>query len=438
MKVIIFAFALVLYSTLVTAQSGWRYIGPEEHSVTHMSILGDLIFTSVSIPRPEGGYNARRIYRSTDAGDSWSLLDTNLIHPSTVVTILEGEPTRLWGATASKIYFSNDLGVSWDSTDQQDPSIGGLIQKKNVPGLVFGFRSINHRFERLYRSTDFGRTWQWPYPFPYSSDGSIIALAVSETSRDVYVNVDTDIGGAYFFHSADDGETWQFVAESPLNIGSLSVDPDLTNQILATQGNQLLLSEDRGSSWTIIYTDNDNRGFRSLTRNLKNANELFRFNSNTGAISHSQSRGFTWTVDSSSLDLPYKSYWNSRDANRWLQHDASRNRLYFETRKGIYIRDNLSTNLTATEIPPAPLIQVYPQPARESMTVNIEMPAASSTTLRLYNTLGTMVREQRVSAPGSFQWDLRDSNNRELPSGIYLLTMFAGQERLTRLILIQR
>jgi hypothetical protein len=437
MKLLLAALALFLLSDTASAQSGWRYIGPVDREIQYMAVHEDLILCAASTVHGD------RLFRSTDAGQSWDTLASGVRK----MAIIPGDTPIIVGSVPPNrnFQFSMDLGETWDTsaTPPPGPILYRIYVKPDNPGVVFAITGT-FRVERLYRSSDYGRTWSWPYPFPQSSDGSKIAVGVSPTTPDVYVYVDTDIGGAYFFHSSDDGVTWEFVAESPCCITTLLIDPDVPDRVLANYGNQILLSEDGGVTWRMIHSGNDNkRSFRSLIRNTKNANELYLFigphsTGLPGIVSFSKSGGHTWTDDSTSLTLPFKTVHNVFDPITWLQHDARRDRLYFQTEKGIFIREKLSTGITGTIVPVSWGIQVHPQPASESLTVTTNFVNHASLTLRVFSTLGVLLREWHVAAPGSLQWDLRDRSNLEVPNGVYLLTAITGKDVVTRRIVIQR
>jgi photosystem II stability/assembly factor-like uncharacterized protein len=448
MKLLLAALALFLLSDPASAQSGWRYIGPEEREIVSMSLLGDLIFASVRVP------GSGRLYRSLDAGENWERVDTTTLPVGAATWILPGNPIKVLAAyytydpsRTRHFYISADSGRTWENHEmgQLPGDISRFyFRNGNDSGALFGVASIG-RLDRLYRSTDYGRTWSWPYPFPQSSDGSKIAVGVSPTTPDVYVYVDTDIGGAYFFHSSDEGVTWEFVAESPVGMTSLLINPNLTDRIISFRGNEIIHSDDGGASWRSIHTRaNLKRAFRSLIRSAEDANKLYLFVEPNihldlpGFISFSDSGGLTWADDSTSLTLPFKTVHNVFDPITWLQHDARRDRLYFQTEKGIYIRENLSTAISETVVQVSWGIQVHPQPASESLTVTTNFVNHASLTLRVFSTLGVLLREWHVAAPGSLQWDLRDRSNLEVPNGVYLLTAITGKDVVTRRIVIQR
>jgi hypothetical protein len=436
MKFLFASLVFILLSTLASAQSGWRYIGPVESEIQAMAVHEDLILCVAST------IGGDRLFRSTDAGRTWDTLASGV---RKMAIIPDGNPTIVGSVPPNKDFmFSTDLGETWDTsaTPPPGPILYRIYVKPDNPGVVFAITGT-FRVERLYRSSDYGRTWSWPYPFPQSSDGSKIAVGVSPTTPDVYVNVDTNIGGAYFFHSSDDGVTWEFVAESPWGITSLLINPNLTDRIISFRGNEIILSDDGGATWRSIHTRaNLKRAFRSLIRSADDAKKLYLFVEPNihlglpGFISFSDSGGLTWADDSTSLTLPFKTVHNVFDPITWLQHDARRDRLYFQTEKGIYIRENLSTAISETIVPVSWGIQVHPQPAGESLTVTTNFANHAGLTLRVCNTLGVPLREWNVAAPGSVHWDLRDRYNRDLPSGVYLLIAVAGKELVTQRILI--
>jgi len=169
MKQILILSFLVL-PVVLPAQNGWRYIGPEEREISLMAVKGDLIFASVVIPPVGGGYSTRRIYRSTDAGISWEMLDTNRIPGSSLITILDGNPPNIFGAQNYRLFFSSDLGRTWDSTQQpalmERVSVYWSFAKPNATGILFALGKSFPDVDRLFRSTDYGRTWKEPFFFP--------------------------------------------------------------------------------------------------------------------------------------------------------------------------------------------------------------------------------------------------------------------------------
>jgi hypothetical protein len=430
MKLLLAALALFLLSDPASAQSGWRYIGPVDREIQYMAVHEDLILCAASTALGD------RLFRSTDAGQSWDTLASGVRK----MAIIPGDTPIIVGSVPPNrnFQFSMDLGETWDTsaTPPPGPILYRIYVKPDNPGVVFAITGT-FRVKRLYRSSDYGRTWSWPYPFPQSSDGSRIAIGLSPTTPDVYVNVDTNIGGAYLYHSSDNGVTWEIVGLGPGLLPMMIIDPDDPLVIYAPFQSDFIRSTDGGLSWSPIFRGWQGMGVVHGIMHPDNSDHLiFLTQWDEPGVYQTTDRGTTWVYDTLSAHLPYKA--TTGGPYEWLAYDARRDRLYLQSAKGIYLRENVLTDIKLTRLLSDCSIQTYPQPASESLTVKTEFPIHSSAKLRVYNTLGMMLREWHMAAPGSLQWDLRDRYNQDVPNGIYLLTAIAGKEVVTQRILIQR
>ncbi len=409
-----------------------------------MSIKGDLIFASVAIPPVGGGYYTRLIYRSTDGGTTWDLLDTNLIHRSASITILNGNPPKLIGAINSRLYYSDDLGVTWDSTQQNNPPLFRFHDKGNVPGLVFGIGESFYSQDRLFRSTDYGRTWTEPYPFPASSDGSDHAIGMSTRASDMYVNDYTNIGGNFFYHSKDNGETWNYVGipRFPVSgaVQDIVVDIDDPSILYIANGGRLQRSADAGANWAILFDNYPSRTAYSLIQDSLNSDFMIMFTyGNMKAVNFSTDRGKTWMLDTTSSVLPYKYEYNGFQRSTWFEYDGKKDRLYIATKSGIWIRDQNVTDIATLDATPmAYLIQTYPQPAKSFLIMLIRFRNNDRITVRILNALGKTIREYRDVESDILNWDLRDTNNDDVPSGMYMVVMQGMVGTFTERIIVQR
>lgn len=78
------------------------------------------------------------------------------------------------------------------------------------------------------------------------------------------------------------------------------------------------------------------------------------------------------------------------------------------------------------------LNQNYPNPFNPSTSIRFEINLLSNISIKIYNVLGkeiTTVLEKQIS-PGSYtiDWEARDSNGELLPSGVYLIRLFAHNQ----------
>jgi len=117
-----------------------------------------------------------------------------------------------------------------------------------------------------------------------------------------------------------------------------------------------------------------------------------------------------------------------------------------------YFSDTLTTNITygaemvsdfslqpdltsvenvASEIPAFDLLeQNYPNPFNPSTTIKFDLSVASEVTLNIYNMKGQLVRQllqEKLSAGShNFTWDAKDDQSQQLPSGLYVSRLQAG------------
>jgi len=93
--------------------------------------------------------------------------------------------------------------------------------------------------------------------------------------------------------------------------------------------------------------------------------------------------------------------------------------------------DLTSVENVASEIPAFDLLeQNYPNPFNPSTTIKFDLSAASEVTLNIYNMKGQLVRrllQEKLSAGShSFTWDAKDDQSQQLPSGLYVSRLQAG------------
>jgi photosystem II stability/assembly factor-like uncharacterized protein len=198
------------------------------------------------------------IYRSTDAGGTWTLMGTQPPPHSVVMDILVVDPvtpTTLYGSRggpASGVFKSLDAGASWV------PSGSGL------PQYVFATLAINprnpsHLFagteqgfpQGIYLSTDAGASWS----LALSGIANVTAVVIDPTNPDrIYAIGDTPALRTAVVFSADGGRTWTTGNGLPDTGGrtSLAVDPGRPADVYASDFCCALIrkSTDYGANWT--------------------------------------------------------------------------------------------------------------------------------------------------------------------------------------------
>src|SRR5262249_11085323 len=203
------------------------------------------------------------IYKSTDAGKTWTHLGLHAGQQIPALAIDPRDPNRVFAAVLGRpygpseergVFMSTDGGQNWQKVLYKDESTGCSdvhIDPSN-PQVVYasmweareGPWEDNNQFNGngggLFKSTDGGKTWrQLTNGLPKNLAQINLAIAPSQPSR-IYARVGTTDKGAYgsdaglgIFRSDDSGENWAKITSDPrpaMRIGGgdlsiLRVDP---------------------------------------------------------------------------------------------------------------------------------------------------------------------------------------------------------------------
>lgn len=230
-------------------------------------------------------YFGTGVYRSTNAGESWShlgLTETKFIarivvDPANTQKLFVAAMGDQYAAgTARGIYISTNGGSSWERTLFVNDSTGAsdVIVHPQNPNIVLAatwqrmrsasMRAVGGRGSGIHRSTDGGQTWLRitdGLPAP-ANDVGRIGLAVCESSPNVMYAIYADDPGNFagIYKSTDTGESWSRVNDGDLSqmysnfgwyFGNIRVRPDNPNHVFAL-GQTLWRSTDGGQNWSQI------------------------------------------------------------------------------------------------------------------------------------------------------------------------------------------
>ena len=97
----------------------------------------------------------------------------------------------------------------------------------------------------------------------------------------------------------------------------------------------------------------------------------------------------------------------------------------------------------AGETPAAPLgLAAFPNPFNPSTTISFTLPTETQTTVRIHDARGTLVRtllDGRCAAgPHSIAWDGKNDRGTRMPSGIYLVSLRAGERSASHKLALVR
>jgi hypothetical protein len=287
LKTMILCFALLCHNSVSGLHAQWVPAGGlAEKNVLGLASSGTSVFAVTD----------KNLYRSTDGGTSWSLLNVT----SNQVTTIAANGGSVFAGTSEGLCRSTDGGASWISL--------GSVHDNRVDVIVpfGGTNLIEAHGGSLYRSTDNGDSWIQAKNGPAyynltsvsangdkalagSDEGGVVYRSVGSGAtwmrivlpgvKDAVVNVAAfetvlfaakSAGG--LFRSTDNGVTWALSAAGlPSDLGGsgwLAYKPMLAfagegTTILAASEDGVFVSTDRGDIWINAY-----QNFRFVVNSL--------------------------------------------------------------------------------------------------------------------------------------------------------------------------
>ena len=320
----------------VLSQLKFRYIGPVGNRATAVaSIPGNAHIYYVGAA--SGG-----IFKSTDGGIHWdAIFDSQNVSSIGSLAIAASDPNIVWAGTGESfirshisvgngIYKSTDAGKTWSlmGLDKTGRISNVVIDPRN-PDIVLAC-ALGHAYgpqpERgVFRTTDGGKNWERALSVDENTGCSDMAMDPNN-SRILFAGMwqlvihtwgRTSGGpGSGLFKSTDGGVTWKRLEghglpKPPVGRIAVRVAKSDSNRVYAlietgdgapfegkpTQNGQLWRSDDGGESWQLVNSDRQIRGrTHYYTREEiapDNENEVYFF---TSAFSRTLDGGHTLTA----------------------------------------------------------------------------------------------------------------------------------------------
>lgn len=278
-----------------------------------------------------GSGSASGIYKSTDGGDSWTLIST----PESGFP--QGEGVGRIGLAA---FDSDDLYAILDNQDRRpaEEKLSKGLQKNDFKTLSLeGFFAINDSLLE-----DYLRTNRFPKKYTAESVKASVKLGkVQPADLALYLEdanallFDTPVVGAEVYRSTDSGKTWSKTHEGYLDdiyfsygyyFGQIHVSPN-DREAIYIYGVPFLKSKDGGQTFTDINASNAHVDHHALWINPQNPKHLI--NGNDGGVNISYDDGAHWiknnqpsvgqfyTVYTDRQD-PYHVYGGLQDNGVWV------------------------------------------------------------------------------------------------------------------------
>jgi len=269
------------------------------------------------------------IYRSTDAGKTWTHLGLQGGEQIPALVVDPTNPNRLFAAVLGHpygpneergIFRSDDGGKTWKRVLYKGDRIGGsdvVLDPKN-PRIVYASlwedtlgpwedaNQYSGTHGGLFKSTDGGETWkQLTKGLPDELVQINVAISASNPQR-LYASLQTKTEGAYasskglgIYRSDDGGESWQKITEDPrpamkIGGGDLSVpvvDPQDPDTVYVTSL-VTCRSTDGGKTWISLRGAPGGDDYQNMWINPRDPKILLLV-ADQGAVI-SVNRGETW------------------------------------------------------------------------------------------------------------------------------------------------
>jgi photosystem II stability/assembly factor-like uncharacterized protein len=326
------------------------------------------------------------VYRTTDDGVSWTNVTGNLPGTDAVNAIRIDETTGdVWVGKSSRGVWKRAPGsATWESVvcDLSDLSVTSLVES-SASDLVAGTT-----FTGVYRLQDTGCWSEYSAEMP-AGPGAIESMVRGTLSRSLFAT--TSLG---VYRMSAGGSLWSLTSLLIPYIRSLCAAPD--GAVYAGAGyfnvlrsNDVLQSTDDGQSWTSLRGDMPTND----------------------PINHIAAHG---------PDL-FAGTWNG----------------------GLFVSRSVVSAAREETDPPAGWLRAnYPNPFWSATRFSFRVTGTNPVTARIYSPAGRLVRTilNGTSAAGEFTavWDGADDHGRQVPAGVYILTVESGGHRESRKMTLSR
>ncbi len=232
----------------------WTGEGPDGGSVFDVAVSAD---------QPERIYlsGPNGVFRSDDSGQQWQDVSNGLPRRYVrIVAAASSDADVVYAASSGQFLRSDDAGASWQRPEPGfDPDWGAVVQievstgdpqEVEVVGINGGLR----------RSTDGGRTWTRvdDDEFEYTRSFARLPDDPDTLVVNALAHGDDDLS---FFRSTDGGESWTAIEPpSEQYIGPYEFSATGSGRVLAYQGTEIFLSEDAGQTWERVLSRLDIEG----------------------------------------------------------------------------------------------------------------------------------------------------------------------------------
>jgi photosystem II stability/assembly factor-like uncharacterized protein len=269
------------------------------------------------------------VWRSMDAGESWSRLPTSANSPTKVesLAIDPRDPNTIYAGTWYLPYKTTDGGSNWNIIKT------GIIDDSDVFAIDIDPRDPDHIFASacsgIYETKNRGEQWRKVQGIPSQSRRTRAILQHPTIPGLVFAG--TTEG---FWRSANGGSSWMLTTSKQLEINSIAVHPSNPQTVyIGTNNYGVMVSNDAGKTFVPTNGGYSGRFANFILQDRETPSRIYATTINTatggGFFFISENGGMSWQPSMRNMPNRLISY-------AILQDETDANIIYLGTNFGIY------------------------------------------------------------------------------------------------------
>lgn len=406
---------MMMFGVNAFSQNTWHQLPNSPYDTIQMIIQGridDLYFTNLTT-----GYIglAGKIYKTTDKGDNWTLIDT-LPHRDYIRSIEFINDTVGFIGTISTItdtmahlFKTTNGGYTFTKIDSLIPThIDGICGISHYGNTVIAV-GVYSEPPKFYKSIDAGNTWTVTSLSSYAA-GMVDCYAFNDTTFVISGHADsTHAYSGIILHTTNGGSTWNTVALSndPHSyVWKMFFLPDGTGMASVEYSSSGFWTTDYGATWQEVLIDTalfDGYGAVALL----NDSVAWIGNQMGPGLWQTQDRGNTWNL---------VNFGEMED--RMVVLDSN-----IIVAAGETITKYSPTN---TGIPTmvskykSHQLNIHPNPVKDNLTIKVNLVCGTNMLLDIFSDNGRLVNriQKAVKPEGTYTYTIPVAS---LPSGHYIV-----------------
>ncbi len=353
-----------------------------------------------------------KIYRSTDDGVSWNLLNGSM-NVGYIWSIIVNN-SYIFAATEQGVYRSTNNGITWSLYSLANKDVRTLLVTNNNTVVYAGIWG-----EGIFKSTDLGLSWT-------AKNEGLTFKAVNSLAENGSGAMFVGTFGGGIFKSTDNAENWV-----KLNVGYdhvWSVGINTSDEIFAaTYGDGMYYSNDGGAT----FTKQVNVTAPYIYSVTIDGGNVFASAWNGGIYLYQSATESGW-AKLGMVGFGVSSVFIDRGI---LYAGASDGKLYKNTSPLTGVEDNNNSLSYSFN-----LEQNYPNPFNPSTIIKYSIAEVTNVKLTIYDILGreviTLINSELHPGAYSMIWNATDKFGKKVTSGIYFYSLEAGKFTKTNKMLL--